>query len=356
MLPPTPPAGGMPPNTSTSIHSYTNTQLPTDTKAGGVGGSMPPPMLLLHMGGTQPSSLLETEWWEEVFGRRGVWLPAEALLAAAPSALASLPKDQPLVVVYQAGQAVGALLDEVARAGRTALLLHASDEAARDDLAPYSHIAVSHVVRNYFRPDAETAAGGAARLTLLPLGYAKGRGGGGGGGPTPTFAERPHVWSFAGSLDREGRAQAIASLQTATPYALATKSTWGAPPQQEAAEYTSTLRGSKFVPSFRGWVSGESFRLYEALEQGALPVYVEVDLRRGAGPAGPDADELAHVLGADHKLLALPDWGAQAPELLQRLATSPNTMEAYRGEVLQWWLALKAKLQVRCSALLRGEA
>jgi hypothetical protein len=79
----------------------------------------------------------------------------------------------------------------------------------------------------------------------------------------------------------------------------------------------------------------ESFRLYEALEAGCIPLYVPSE--------GTHGDEYTQVLGKS-PMLALPSW-SQAPTLLTQLSKNPAVMEQHRQNLQTWWAAKKRALQ-----------
>lgn len=104
----------------------------------------------------------------------------------------------------------------------------------------------------------------------------------------------------------------------------------------EAQEYNDLLRNTQFVPCFRGFYSLESYRLYEALEQGAIPIYVP-------GESQGCLDEWREALGS-HPFLGFPSW-ARAAELLPVLVNQKDAMEKHRRTCQTWWLAKKAELR-----------
>jgi hypothetical protein len=93
------------------------------------------------------------------------------------------------------------------------------------------------------------------------------------------------------------------------------------------------LRDAKFVPCFRGFRALESYRIYEALEHGAIPIYVP-------GESYGSADELRELYGV-HPFLGFPSW-VKAAEMLPLLAKQPAVMEKHRQTLAAWWAAKKA--------------
>ena len=278
----------------------------------------------------------EYEWLNFLFPNGIEWRPCEFL--------DEIGSGDPLPVILYfnphglcMAKALTAMLDNQTSQGKQAILLHISDEFAANDISVYNHAAVKAVFRNYWRP------GLSDKVTVLPLGYAKGRSATG-LGESPAFGERAHVWSFAGSLDREGRTEILNSLQTIKPHRLATMERWGDPLALQPRDYCEMVRQTQFVPCLRGARALESFRIYEALEHGAIPVYVPADSHQ-------TADEMRAMYGADLPFLAIPSW-SEAPNILPKLAANVAVMEAHRRRVLEWWDAKKAAARSSIKAAL----
>ncbi len=227
-------------------------------------------------------------------------------------------------------EALKRMLEALHQQGKQCILLHISDEYAQNDISVYDHPAVKRVFRNYWRPNLPT------KVVVLPLGYAKGRSATG-LPAAPTFAERPYVWSFAGSLDRAGRPETLRALQAVQPHRLETIAAWGDKLALEPRAYCDMLRNTKFVPCLQGAKALESFRFYEAMEHGAIPVYVPAESHNCT-------DEMRAEHGADVPFIAIPAW-SEASNILPRLAANPAVMEEHRQRVAAWWFAKKAAVR-----------
>jgi alpha(1,3/1,4) fucosyltransferase len=268
-------------------------------------------------------TLEENDWLNTIFPKPIRWVPLESFdeLVNTPNSILlflNIPGESGLSYIYN-GFASG--LEKV---GRQMTILHLGDEFGKDPVEFYTSPAVKRVIRNYARPNLPTE-----KVTFLPLGYAKGRAS---VGATPTFAERQYLWSFAGSMDRPGRSQAIHSLERTGNFKLADRPTWSDPAKLNANEYNKLNQQTKFVPCFRGFASLESYRLYEALEQGAIPVYVP-----------GEKDTYVDVLGK-HPILSFPSWD-KAAEILPVLAQNASVMEDHRHILGTWWQAKKAEIK-----------
>lgn len=283
-----------------------------------------------------PASCMEREWLETLFGKRLEFQKLETVGELVDTdALVLYQKSRTIPNIGTVFQTMAGLLAQV---GKTMRVLHLSDEFGSDDIRFYESPGVSHVFRNYARPDIPAAA--AAKVQILPLGPASGRV----AAPeaAPSFADRPHVWSFVGSMDRPGRTEALEALAGVTPHCLKTKASWDSPYVAQGAEYVELLRASKFVPCLRGSCALESFRLYEALEHGAIPFFVSAESAHGF------VDEYAQVLGT-HPILGFGSW-QEAAAMLPQLVANPAVMETHRQTLQTWWAKKKQELQTACRA------
>jgi hypothetical protein len=214
--------------------------------------------------------------------------------------------------------------------------VHMSDEFGADDCSFYNMDVIKKVFRNYYRPDLVKYGD---KVSILPLGYAKERQGMAttAATATPSFAERPNLWSFAGSLDRPKRHEALQALRKATPFVEKTAERWG-DPNLSAKEYMDLLRSTKFVPCFAGSKSAESYRMYEALEHGAIPIYVPGDTTITGCK-----DEWKECLG-ENPFLGFPSW-EKAAELLPLFLKQTDAMEQHRQHCITWWKTKKEALK-----------
>lgn len=156
-------------------------------------------------------------------------------------------------------------------------LLHIGDEFNLADLTPYSE--ADFVYRNYWRRDASRFP----NCQYLPLGT---------NCPTqflssPPLNSRPYHWSFAGD-GKESRRILIEVAQNLPGGHLVVNDTFNT--GLDKATYGNLMSNTQIVLCPRGCFSVESYRMYEALEAGAIPL-VEDDsgwglLREHARPSG----------------------------------------------------------------------
>jgi hypothetical protein len=98
-------------------------------------------------------------------------------------------------------------------------------------------------------------------------------------------------------------------------------------------EYQEMLLKSQFVPVPRG-NHAETFRLYEALDYGAIPLYVRTQ----------GDDVYWSWLRSHLTLLELTTWD-QVPKVLELFRAFPKKGEEYRAGLLDQW----AKWRTECA-------
>ena len=87
-----------------------------------------------------------------------------------------------------------------------------------------------------------------------------------------SIADKRFAWSFAGSL-KAHRGSAINEFcMILKPFNITVFDKFNDPKNLTSAEYAKILADSIFVPAPQGGASNDSFRIYEALEAGSIPV------------------------------------------------------------------------------------
>jgi len=111
--------------------------------------------------------------------------------------------------------------------------------------------------------------------------------------------------------------------------------------------YADVLARSIFTLAPEG-TGVETFRIWEALEAGSIPVIKE-------GHAWERLD-------SDHPLIVVPSWSAASIETAlspfhrMRLTGDDAAIDAYQHRVATWWLRFKSDLQLLCANLLVGRS
>jgi hypothetical protein len=145
-------------------------------------------------------------------------------------------------------------------------------------------------------------------------------------------AHRKYVWSFAGQIEKTTRVSMITNMRKIENSFVHEIHSWNAANSLSVQEYRNVLLDSVFVPCPRGYWNLDSFRVYEALECGCIPIVEKQPL-----------DYFGKLFGK-YPFLAVNSWD-EAPALMQNLQKDPVRLEAYRKECYEWWLQYKKDLK-----------
>ncbi|HCN78222.1 MAG TPA: hypothetical protein DIT13_13630 [Verrucomicrobiales bacterium] len=211
------------------------------------------------------------------------------------------------------------------------VLFHVSDEWFRSPLEVYRHF--SHVIRSYHHTALELPG-----ITQIPLGPCRDVRM---GGKPRLSSERQFVWSFAGQVTAT-RSSMMECLRDMQPNSL--RVTAGAPAAQtmlEPGAYRELLRESVFVPCPMGNVNLDSFRLYEALDAGALPI---VERR-------PWLDYFTRLLG-NHPLPSVTSW-RHAAVLMRSFVRDKEALDRKQAEIQDWWERVQCRLGFKLAEVLQ---
>jgi GR25 family glycosyltransferase involved in LPS biosynthesis len=206
-------------------------------------------------------------------------------------------------------------------------ILHLSDEFLKDDISIYTHIMCKGVIRNYVRKDVPVAP----HILTIPLGYHY--------RPTnepSAIQTRKWKWSFHGT-DWYERSQQLATYQTYHPYSCRLQPDWNHPSGTKMDEYLDTLRNSEFCPILKG-NNMETFRLYEALEAGTLPLF------------GPSISSDFRAFIQQHiDVSAVYDWSA-----MKSMNLSNEIKIKAQQAIISQWSQWKRDIQKACCNIMKG--
>ena len=214
--------------------------------------------------------------------------------------------------------------------GRNAWLLHLSDETYEGGYDVYRNF--RGVFRNYW-----SSIFNPLRVMQLPLGYTSG------------FIHeeskseidrRMYVWSFLGHDGKSTRPDMLEALRTLQPNFVHTTEQ-NRQKHLSKSEYQRILRDSIFVPCSMGNINLESFRVYEALECGAIPILEK----------RPGLDYFARLLDA-HPLPTFGNW-RQAASFIASIRDDRNALVNLQKQCVDWWAAYKQRLRERIESFIQ---
>ncbi len=217
--------------------------------------------------------------------------------------------------------------------GKNAWLLHLSDETYEGGYDLYSNF--RGVFRNYW-----SGVFDARRVFQLPLGYSNGLVPDADG---PIIDQRKYLWSFLGEASKSSRPEMMRAFTPLQPQFCLNTNLPGQKPISRP-EYQNILLDSIFVPCPMGNVSLESFRIYESLECGSIPILEK----------RPGADYFKHLLG-DHPIPVFTTW-AEAAQAVASLRSDPNAIQALNRQCQDWWADYKQTLRARVCGFIANTA
>jgi hypothetical protein len=208
--------------------------------------------------------------------------------------------------------------------GKNAWLFHRADETYEGGYDVYSNF--RGVFRIYwssiFNPQC---------VFQVPLGFSHGQLG---GTSKRSAAERPYLWSFLGESEKATRPDMLKALASISP-SFVHITDRGPVQRLGKMQYEQILRDSVFVPCCMGNVNVETYRIYEALECGAVPIVerrMSLDYFRG-------------LLG-DHPLPSFVSW-KQAARFLRAIQDDRAAQDDLLLRCSSWWADYKRELTQR---------
>lgn len=208
-------------------------------------------------------------------------------------------------------------------------VLHLSDEFCQDDISFYKLENCKNVIRSYPRFDTECMK----NVFTIPLGYHY---------KAPnnkSFTEREFVWSFHGT-NWFNRKEILKNIDEFNPNCCKFTSEWNDPAMTPRDEYIDILSNTKICPILRG-NNIETFRFYEVLEAGTIPLYVRTE-----------GDEIFwNFITQKIPLLCIESWD-KAKMVMQYFIKNHEKAEEYRRGLNDKWQKYKIELQSRIKNIL----
>ena len=152
---------------------------------------------------------------------------------------------------------------------------------------------------------------------------------------------RDYVWSFAGQIVNKPTREHMVKVMKQIPnnyiheiYA------WGDISSLSVDAYQNLLLNSIFVPCPTGWWNLDSFRIYEALECGCIPVVEKIPF-----------DYFNLYLGSN-PFITISSWN-EVIDIINNLLSDPIALEKRRLACQKWWLTYKDNLKQTMSTVIK---
>jgi len=191
---------------------------------------------------------------------------------------------------------------------------------------------VTGVLRFYNRPDLPNDP----KILVIPLGYHWQK-----TGPIKPYSKREFLWSFAGT-DWKNRSSNMQPLLNVNPHYLKWLPDWDHPDQLKNNDYLNLLENTMIVPCPKGQ-NIETYRFYEALECGCIPVFVYT----------PDYDPWFRQFNGLVPLLITKSWPELA-NVLEQFQKNPQELTNYHDAVSTGWAKFKVYLKEKVAKWLKN--
>jgi len=246
--------------------------------------------------------------------------------------VSQLEDGQILIMLIDFTDAVMLLLDADKRGVKCTVIVLA-DEYCSFPTEFYKLASVKHVIRTYPRPTPVPE-----KVTTIPLGYYRHPA----GRRIPPLSERTLDWSFMGTNWQERKSLISIFQIPELKWDSRLFDEWKDSTQVGEAEYVATMLNSKFVLCPSGH-NGETFRFYEAMECGAIPLII----------GEPKNEPFLEFIKDKIPIIPIKSW-KHVKEFMLELLKSPELMDGYRTKILEGWakwkMALAATITSRCAA------
>lgn len=269
-----------------------------------------------------PGGQLEYQWLLELFGDALKTIEAVPIehepLSTTPLFVCANPHLEDYTRVFTMYEATG----------NDFMVLHISDEFTNDPIHFYTYKCCKKVIRMYPRASVSCPE----KVITIPLGpYRR---------PTvDTVTERPLVWSFVGTgwMQRE---KLLEPLKTIEPHKAVFYTKWMDSQQMGAEEYAELCKQSLFM-ACPGGQNPETFRFWEALEFGCIPLYVRCN----------KDEPFFRFVSNKLPLVSFGSWD-QACGFVKSLLENRDALVQYRTTMLEKWAAWKAELRTEMQSLI----
>ncbi len=276
------------------------------------------------------SEFMETEWLREIIGPNTEFRQLESqhkIVEGVPIFLVTVP----YIGIWKR---ICKKYDDI---GRDFYIIHLSDENCRDDIEMYDYKHCKGVIRNY------TREGLNSKVTVIPLGYmrnCKRAGDNGNLNAGAKFSEREQAWMFHGT-GWFGRGEILHILQNEFENNdCKIMKQWLDENMTSEEVYKTSLYKTKFCPILRG-NNIETYRLYEAIETGVIPIYVRIN-----------GDDLFwKMIHEKLGLIELNSWD-DAVECMRELIAYPDEAEKYRLGIWSRWMRWKQEISREISKMI----
>ena len=229
-------------------------------------------------------------------------------------------KDQ-LIIIDSQLSIKKELYEKLSKKCSSIYLIHLGDEGGTEDtnlIYNYcKHVWRTFGLPKYFNND---------KITCIPIGYKS--------GPNlqnKEIIKRKFLWSFMGTIHGASRYDLIHQNENLKPHFINKTLSFASKESLDTEKYYGILHDSIFIMVPHGYLHPESYRLYEALESGCVPIIENPhNFYNNFLPKNP--------------LIKINLW-KESPEIIKKLFNNKNKLKEKSDEINFWWKNYKKNLQ-----------
>ena len=153
--------------------------------------------------------------------------------------------------------------------------------------------------------------------------------------------ERKYSWAFVGDVKKSTRQQMITNMSRINGGYNHLISGWQASDSLSPQSYRDIMNDSIFAPCPAGWANLDSYRVWESLEAGCIPI---VEKRQYY--------DYFQMVAGDHPMVTVESWD-NIHEVLLAIGDLQD-IEARRVQCYDWWMGYKRELTSKIDEATRG--
>ena len=146
-----------------------------------------------------------------------------------------------------------------------------------------------------------------------------------------TLNEKKYIWSYLGTVHHASRFDLTYQLKKIEPNFLKKTQAFGSKDSLDSKSYYNILNESIFLPIPIGFIHPETYRLFECLEIGCIPV-VE------------SPKNFFDLLFPNNPFIKIELW-KDAVNIINDLKNNPEVLEKKRNDCINWWSNTKLNYQ-----------
>jgi len=200
-------------------------------------------------------------------------------------------------------------------------LIHLGDEGGTEN-KNYIYNNCSHVWRTFCLGDFFMNK----KVTCIPIGYKNGI-----LSNSKNITDRKHNWSFLGTTHGSSRFDLLHQHQKIKNGFSRTTKEFASKNSLQASEYYDILNNTKFLPIPHGYYHPETYRLYEALESGCIPII-------------ENPHKFFDQFYPNNPLLKIQLW-KESPIIINSYLEDEVKINELSSKIINWWDEYKKNLQ-----------